>query len=247
MKRNLNPQKIASLVTSAADGIDNIEEGVVGSNSYGFLLRDKEILPNGIKYCGGGRIYPLGSMKDFAIDLETHEKVDLNYYFSDEEGHCQDIEIIGRLRTLASDMRFTDPREVDTMFDVFVFVRTPEGRMFPASLYYGPTRLALGRWDFKRINSSKLAVEFENLINFYPNKLSIEEKREFVSALELALMKVHKSEFLGILCHDFGYRVFIFKLGRILYFEFPEQANLEFLLSLHDYKFKDNKIVKLIK
>ncbi len=105
MKRNLNPQKIASLVTSAADGIDNIEEGVVGSNSYGFLLRDKEILPNGIKYCGGGRIYPLGSMKDFAIDLETHEKVDLNFYFSDEEGHYQDIEIISRLRTLASDMR----------------------------------------------------------------------------------------------------------------------------------------------
>ncbi len=252
MKRKLNPQKIASLVASAANGVDNIQEGAVGSNGYGFLFIDKEVLlkvlPNGIKYCGGGRIYPLGSMKDFAIDLETHEKVDLNYYFSDEEGHHQDIELISRLKTVAPDMRFTDPREVDSMFSIFVFVRSPEGKMFPARLYYGPTRLALGRWDFKRIDNSKPAMEFEELVNFYPSKLLIEEKRELVIALELALMKLHKSEFMGILCHDFGYRVFRRNNdGGYAFSEFPEPINIEALLSFYGFEFKDNKIVKSIK
>jgi len=77
MGRKLNPRKILTLVENAASGIDNLQEGAVGSSGFGFLfrdVRDEKYLPKGIKFCGGGKIYNLGSMKEFAIEYEKRSK-----------------------------------------------------------------------------------------------------------------------------------------------------------------------------
>jgi len=242
----LTPKKIINLIKSMSFGVDILEEGGIVSMGYSFLFKNEDSLPDGIEFRGGGRIYPLGSMKDFAIDLETHETIDLNSYISDEEGHYKDIDIIGSLKTLVPDMTFGDPRLQDTMFDVWVFVKAPKDRMFPVRMYYGPTRLALGRWDFK-CDESKVAIEFEDLVNFNPGNLSIEERRELVIALELGLMKAPSSYFLGIVNHDVGYRVLALQEGGSICLMLPSSAKLDFLLSLYNYEFRDNKIVKKIK
>lgn len=248
MRQKLNPRKILSLVEKAATGIDNLPEGAIGSSGFGFLFRDEKYLPKGIKFCGGGKIYNLGSMKEFAIEYEKRSKANElpNLYPSpsDFESFNQDFYIIGSIKTLVPNLTFGDPALQDSLFDIWMFVKTADGKMFPARLYYGQTYLAIGEWGFKRTRNSKLAIEFENLVNYEPRNLSIEEKRALVEAIELALMKVPVSDFLGIHSHDFGYTLMGIHEGKLLQLYAKNISDLDFLLFLKGYEIKNKRLVK---
>ena len=241
MSKLFNSQEIFTLVNDASCGVDNIQDGAIGSSGYGFLFMNEDSLPECVRFCGGGRLYPLGSMKDFAIEYEKHVIKDFSN-FSGDELFYQDIKIIGSVKTLVPDARFGDPDNQDIMFEVWLFVRTPDKRTFPARIYYGPTRLAIGKWNFYRVCDSKAAIEFESLFNYDPSKFSLIEKQELAIAIELALMKVPVSDFLGILNHDCGYRVLSIYRGRSIVLHLPPAADIDFLLSFYNYRLIDNKI-----
>ena len=255
-------RRFLNLVSEAAKGNGDLTQSAIGVNGYGFLFRNEDSLPEDITYCGGGKIFSLGSMKEFAIDCEQDKVEDFKDYLGEDRNYV-DIFLIGALKTLIPDLRFGHPNLQDTMFDAWALVKTPGGRIFPINIYYGPTCLAFGDWNFQRSNSStqtpygiwnckkespsNLLLEFEDIVNFRPKSLIYEERHELAEALELALMRVPPSDFIGLILLDFGYRLRGLIGGKPYLKELPYKTDLDFALSLQDYKFNEGSIIKVSK
>lgn len=87
-----------------------------------------------------------------------------------------------------------------------MFVRTPDGKQFPATFYYGPSGTSLGGWmSYKDSKGDYFFPEdFASIINFSPFDFSKDEREGLIEALECALRKVPVSDFFGVYQHDGG-------------------------------------------
>lgn len=191
-------ENILNLAKRAARGNDNIEKGSAGFNGYGFVLRD-------LSYPLSRKLCNFGSMGEFAHNLKhTH----LSGQRLQDYGISRDILLIGSIKTLIPSLEFGGD---EILFNAWMFVSTTDGRKFPANLYYGSTRLAIGVWKLGGIDwfddDSKFPEELEVMINCDPFTFSPTIKREFAESLEHALEKVPTSDFYGIFEHDLGYRL----------------------------------------
>ncbi len=74
----------------------------------------------------------------------------------------------------------------ESLFDVWMFVRTPEGKQFPATFYYGPSGTSLGGWHSENYDKV-FPKNFAQIINASPFDFSKDEKESLIEALELAL------------------------------------------------------------
>ena len=138
------------------------------------------------------------------------------------------------------------------MFEVWMFVKTPQDRIFPATLYYGQSGLKIGGCDpdfakhfiFDKKLLPKYPKKFKTIINFSPYDLTQEEKEELAEALELALRKVPVSDFYGIFQHDFGNLLMGIKNGKPIMVElgfspkFPKFLNEQRKLGLDPKEFE---------
>lgn len=210
-------ENILNLAERAVRGFDNFKNGSVGYKGYGFVLRDLSF-PLLRKMCN------FGSMGKFALDLEnTH----LSGRSSQDYDVFRDILLVGSIKTLIPSLELGG---VEILFNAWMFVATADGKAFPARLYYGPTRLAIGGWKMGRHDwfdvDSQIPEELDRIINCDPFTLSSIVKREFVESLEHAIKKVPPSDFFAIFEHDLGYRLMGISNGNPISIELGETPTL---------------------
>jgi len=193
------------------------EEKVIHFQGYNFVFRDPYIEPRGsyINVKFSSKITSAGFWrKIIKYSLENPDKIkslnDLNL-----EDTKLDYLFGGSLKTLVPSLKFGG---YETLFDAWMFVKTPEGYMFPASFYYGQSGTSLGGW---RIDRAKKVFppEFFSLINFSPFDFTSDELDAFVEALELSLKMVPIADYYGIFEGDHGYTLMGAKDNKPLFME----------------------------
>jgi len=215
--------EIIELAKEAAGGKDNVKEGAVGSNGYGFVFREPDLNPSpsnpyifsvsSQKLCGAGaqrgfleRLEGNSlSQKFITVYNITHSKID---NIRDLVRYERELDLLfaGSVKRLVPNLQFGGDERV---FDVWMFVVTPEGQMFPTTLYWRQSGLSLGGWtSYKMSYFLKERIfpeDFEKLINLTPFEFSDEELNLFLDALEFALGKAPVSDFWGVNNADYGY------------------------------------------
>lgn len=116
----------------------------------------------------------------------------------------------GSLKTLVPSLTFGG---YEVLFFVWMFVKTPEGYMFPATFYYGQSGTSIGGWRLSRAKDV-FPPEFFSLINFSPFNFSPDELDGFIDALEISLKMVPVSDYYGVYQGDEGYALMAVKNGR---------------------------------
>ena len=123
-------------------------------------------------------------MKDFKRDIDVVEDISVyNEYY--------DLSLIGSIKTLVPTLKFGGNYE--HLFEVWMFVKTPNHKQFPATIYYGTSGLSIGGWDpdfaHRLTNDDRyLSIfpeEIKSEINFTPHNLSRDEKEALAEAIEL--------------------------------------------------------------
>lgn len=199
--------KISELIScslSASKGEDNFEEGAVGSNGYGFVFKD---LDSNIPYVtnkGSGKIFEAGSYRDVLKNFKRLENVkNINDLHTIDFRY--DLILAGALKTLVPTLKFGG---YEILFDVWMFVTTPEEKRFPARFYYGQSGTSIAGWMSDSMHphtgEKVFPKNFEKIINYTPFNFDDSEKNLFLDALELSLQKVPISDFWGVTRHDFG-------------------------------------------
>ena len=198
-------------MSETADGQDNFKEGAIGFNGYGFVFKKLNYISQDSFVIGDGssKLCSIGAFKDIykksIKHIEEHGPLKspkdlLNY------DPKNDLYFGGALKTLVPKMKFGG---CEQLFHVWMFVKTPQGKMFPATFYYGQSGTSIGGWSpdyrvFLFAGERTFPQEFESIVNFTPFNFSTVELEEFIEALELALDKVPISDFEGIYEHDSG-------------------------------------------
>ncbi len=198
--------QIIKLAKQAAKGKDNFKEGAVGSNGYGFVFKDLDSNSNNPyifdvdsqKLCGAG------AYRVFTERLFNHDKF---REFSDLLRYDPNLDLLfaGSVKTLAPTLQFGG---CERLFDIWMFVVTPENQMFPATFYWRQSGISIGGWTSYGISSflkkRVFPEDFSKLINFSPFEFNEEEQNLFLDALEFALKKVPVSDFWGIYVGDYN-------------------------------------------
>ena len=205
-------QELLHLVFETASGKDNIEKGAVGSNGYGFIFKN---LDSDIPYVtirGSSKAFGAGSHRNVVKNFRKIVKLGKLKNFNDIYNIDPDYDLLlaGSVKTLVPTLKFGG---IEELFDVWMFVKTPEGRMFPATFYYAQSGLSIGGWGCKDkkgryvcsyTGENVFPEDFEDVINFSPFEFTDFETNLFLDALEFALNKVPVSDFWGVKNHDLG-------------------------------------------
>ncbi len=211
--------KISELISwslNASKGNDNFKKGVVGSNGYGFVFKDLNSNIPYVTFKGSGKIFEAGSYRDV---LNNFKKLDNIKNFADLHtiDPKYDMILAGALKTLVPSLEFGG---YEILFDVWMFVTTPDGKRFPARFYHGQSGTSIAGWD-PDLNyldpytwEKTFPKEFEKIINYTPFDFDDSEKNLFLDALEFALQKVPISDFWGVKHHDLGNSLMGVKKGK---------------------------------
>ncbi len=208
---------LLNLAGRAAKGYDDLKNGSVGYNGYGFVFRE-------LKFPFSRKLFNFGSMGKFAQDLENDHSNDKGFQSYDV---FQDILLVGSIKTLVPSLELGGD---EILFNAWMFVATNDGRAFPTHVYYRTTRLAVGGWKFGESGwfdvDSQIPEEIYKITNCDPFKFSSIIKKEFVESLEYALKKVPPSDFYAIFEHDLGYRLMGISDGSPVSIELGESPTL---------------------
>lgn len=206
-------EQLIRLVTEATEGKDNIKEGIVGSNGYGFVFKDLNsnityiINTNSHKYCEAGSMREV--VKIWKKVKNIRELKDLSH-----RDELYDLILAGSLKTLVPTLQFGG----FSMFSVWGFVKTPKDRMFPFTFYFAQSGVSIGGWASYGITPFAKEIVFpENfleIINFTPFNFTDDEKGCFLDALEFALKKTPVSDFWGVFNRDIGNSYMGIKRGK---------------------------------
>ncbi len=213
MQRIKKNKEIIELVLHTADGSDNFEKGAVGFAGYGFVFRDEKAMqpyfPSGLnsKFCSVGALRGLYERLTDAVEQSVKLKSLKELQNYDEK---YDLYFAGSLKTLVPTLEFGG---YELFYEVWMFAKTPDGKIFPATFYWAQSGTSLSGWDLNEIKEIEVQTgksffpeEFEGVINFSPFNFSKKEEEEFVEALTCALDKVPPSDFQGIRQSDHGLR-----------------------------------------
>jgi len=199
--------QIIKLATEASKGKDSFKEEAVGSHGYGFVFKDynlhsKEpyiVTYGNYKLCGVGAYR--NQIKKIRKRLKRPDEFD---GFSDITRYepILDLLLVGSVKTLVPTLQVGGL----VLFDIWMYVITPENRMFPATLYWGQTGLSIGAWSKKgaQLLGKDPLEDFLELKEFSPHEFTEEEQNLFLDAFEFALKKVPVSDFWGIFRRDIG-------------------------------------------
>ena len=209
---------LIKLISEVADGKDNFKEGAIGFNGYGFVFRKFDYISKDSFVIGDGssKLCSIGAFKDIykkSLEIQNPLKSPRDLLNYDPK---HDLYFGGALRTLVPNMEFGG---YESLFHVWMFVKTPKGQMFPATFYYGQSGTSIGAWSpdyrvFLFAEERTFPQEFESVVNFTPFNFSAVELEEFIEALELALDKVPVSDFEGVYEHDLGRESMGLKSGK---------------------------------
>lgn len=197
-------EELLVLASELTEGIDNFAKGAVGSNGYGFIFKDLDSNIPYVTLMGSGKVFEAGSYRDV---LKNFKRLDNIENISDLHtiDPKYDLILAGAVKTLVPTLKFGG---YELLFDVWMFVTTPDEKRFPARFYNGQSGTSIAGWEFGNIDpytgKKVFPKEFEKIINYTPFKFTELEKNLFLDALEFALQKVPISDFWGVKHHDFG-------------------------------------------
>jgi hypothetical protein len=219
---NMSISDLVERILAATQGKDSFNNGAVGFNRFGFVFRD-------LKCSNLSYVKSIGSSK--FCTLRFYRKFKGKKIFTDDEEY--EILLGGNLKTLLPSLTFGGE---ELLYDVWVFVRTPDGRQFPAIFYYGQSGAALGSWrDYNNDDYKSLFTkEFKAFINYNPFQFSKDELSLLVNALENSLKKVPLSNYYGIYKHDTGNTLMGVRAGKPFFLELhgdPSKINIQKLIN----------------
>lgn len=230
-------KELISLLEDTTEIRIDYECTVVNYQGFSFLFRNPYIIPREsyitVKY--SSKFSSAGFWRKIVrFSLENLDKIktldDLNL-----EDTKLDYLFGGALKTLVPSLEFGGE---ERLFDVWIFTRTPEGYMFPATFYYGKSGTSLGGWRMERAKEV-FPPEFYSIINFSPFNFTSVELDAFIEALELSLKIVPVSDYYGIYKGDQGYSLmgvkdnkpFLMELG----WSYDETEIERYLELAHDF------------
>jgi len=191
--------RLIKLVSKAADGKSSLKKGAIGFYNYGFVFRDFVYKSKNSFIIGDGssKLCSIGAFKDIykkSISIQSPIKSPKDLLNYDPKN---DLYFGGVLKTLIPKMKFGG---YEQLFHIWMFVKTPQGKMFPATFYYGQSGTSIGGWspDYRAFlfkEHRTLPQGFESIVNFSPSNFSSTELEKFIEALTLALAKVPISDF----------------------------------------------------
>ena len=210
--------RLIKLVSKAAEGKDSLKNGAIGFYNYGFVFKDFDYKSKNSFVIGDGssKLCSIGALKDVykkSLEIQGSLKGSRNLLNYNPKF---DLYFGGALKTLIPKLEFG---VYESLFHVWMFVKTPKGQMFPATFYYGQSGTSIGGWspDYRAFlfkEHRTLPQKFESIINFNPFKFSAVELEEFIEALTLALTKVPISDFEGIYEYDLGRKLMGLRSGK---------------------------------
>ena len=247
----MDVKKIKNLASDGALGLLDFKQAQIGSNGYGFVFfdfNDTSFDPmfrkHSSKVCGAGANF--GDFESFmALEELKFDKL------SNIDGLMNDIKhdllLAGSLKTLLPDMEFGGDEQ---LFDVLMFVMTPNDQFFPANFYYGASGTSLGGWHSE--DYEVFPIEFRKKFNFSPFDLDKDGLTGLIEAQIFALKKVPVSDFCGIYLHDLGNALMVVHDGRPLimelgnnYGEYEVEIVLDYLgYDFERYKFNYREMIK---
>lgn len=194
-------QKMAKLLDAPISGRSHVKQGAMENNGYLFIFKDYSDVPDELNLAYSHKVCAVGTMRHFEKDLENLKNYDFDSMMVEEK---EDLLLMASLKTLLPELKFGGD---EVLFDSFMLVKTPEGNVFPATFYYGPSGLSMGGWSgfsdhFQ--DTVKFPKEFSDLINGSPHELTDEELEPILEALVLGLRNVPPSDFQGKLKTDYG-------------------------------------------
>jgi len=195
---------LLKLVNQAASGKTNLKKSSIGFNGYGFVFRDYKSMEAYVSRVGSSKLCSLGTYRQVYGKIE---KCGLREFFEDDMG--RDLFFAGALRTLIPSLELGG---TETLFDVWVFAKTPNNKLFPVIFYYGQSGASIGAWNPDIIidnfdimlNQRIFPDEFRSVINFSPFSFSESELELFINALICALDQVPISDFNTFFYNDSG-------------------------------------------
>ncbi|MFW9876148.1 MAG: hypothetical protein ACFFG0_23855, partial [Candidatus Thorarchaeota archaeon] len=191
------------LLENSTEDKVNYQNKVIHFQGYHFVFRNPFIKPRdlyvNVKF--SSKLSPAGIWRK--IIKESMEN--LNKIKSLDELNLEDTKLDflfgGSLKTLLPTLKFGG---YESLFEVWIFAKTPKGYMFPATFYYGQSGTSIGGWRIHRAKEV-FPTNFFSIINFSPFNFSPDELDAFIEALELSLKMVPVSDYHGIYQDDNGY------------------------------------------
>lgn len=241
----MNVQELLALISNTASGKDDLEEVAVGFYGYGFVFRDfknsneRDIVIGyrSSNVCGVGTYR---GITEQILQLERIKSLD-DFGPKDDK---DDFLFAGSLKTLLPTLKFGGD---ENLFDVWMFVKTPDGKQFPATFYFGASGTALGGWHSDKYNEI-FPKSFASIINSSPFDFSKDEREGLIEALECALRKVPVSDFFGVYQHDGGNALMGVQSGMPFSVELGyeyDETDIEFYLEeIKFYKDKFNEVYR---
>ena len=204
----MKKKELLKILCDVVEGKDNIEKGAVGFNGYSFIFRDP---PNSnesyIKTIGSSKFSSAGVWRGFLLKaMEDIKSVKLGDPSLNDVRY--DLLFAGALKTIIPTLKFGG----EILFHVWMLVKTPENKIFPATFYYGQSGTSLGGWKLSEAKKV-FPLDFFSLINFSPFDFTNDELDVFIEAFELSLRKIPVSDFHGVFQSDMGYSLMGVKNG----------------------------------
>ncbi|MFX1377150.1 MAG: hypothetical protein ACFFA0_15195 [Promethearchaeota archaeon] len=214
---------LVKLVLNIIKDKDNLSKGSIGFNGYGFVFRDIKDISLNFNPNYSSQICSVGTVRKFLCDLNQDSDSNIFYRHYDMSS---DLIYISAIKTLVPSLKSGTN---DLLFEVWMLVKTPEKRIFPAIFYYGRSRLAIGGWNLDIIKSLDDEFDFPNdlkkFINFNPFNLNEKEKNSLGIALESALHKIPFSNFDAKFSDDYGEYFLSFNEGVPIFRRIEEDEN----------------------
>lgn len=185
---------------------------VIHFNGYSFIFRNQRLKSRG-SYATG-KFSSKFSSAGFWRTIINYSRENIDRIKSLKDINLEDTKLDflfgGSLKTILPSLKFGGD---ESLFDAWMFVKTPEGYRFPATFYYGQSGTSLGGW--RLLKAKKVfPPNFYSLINFSPFNFSSGELDAFIEALEISLKMVPVADYHGIYQGDYGYSLMGVKNGR---------------------------------
>ncbi len=218
----MNIKELLLLVSRASRGYDSIRRAAIGFKGYGFLFRDFEDSKSFITSKLSSKVCGLGAFFDFNKGLGSNAMRNLDFNGLLIYNEELDILFGGSLKTLLPNLRFGGD---EILYKVWVLVKTPDKKLFPGKLYFGPSGTSFAGWRSSRYAKAAYSADLTSCFNCSPFDLTSDELECLVKALESALRKVPTTDFYGIYQDDTGYYLMGLKRGKCFIFNLGYSYN----------------------
>jgi hypothetical protein len=214
-----------------ANGKDKFENGVINLAGYGFVFVNIQLILENFELNYSSGLCRIGASRNL---LKTWDSTGIDVLGKFNANRYNDLLYVGSVSTLVPSIKFGGNEQ---LFEVGMFIKTPEGKLFPATLYWSQGGLTIGCWQKKMLGKFiGLKLRKHNIELDYLS-FSETEKEHLVDAIELALQRVPISDFEGEFWDENGGTRMGVKSGCPFIEDIPIEEDIYYALAYYDGEF----------